>query len=118
MWTKETKEKDDVAPLGTTDTVAAYEEAMKEFATSAAEFLEHIALLTKARDSYQRAMSVSTRLRGRLDKGDELLRTLMTKVEEAIDAQAGKETSDTKKPAPAKVETIRAAGEKADTARA
>ena len=37
MWTKETKEKDDIDPLGATDTVAAYEEAMKEFATSAAQ---------------------------------------------------------------------------------
>ena len=118
MWTKETKEKDDAAPLGTTESVAAYEEAMKEFATSAAEFLEHIALLTKARDSYQRAMSVSARLRDALDRGDEILRTLMAKVEQAIEAQSGKDAAERKPPGPLKVETVRANGEKADAARA
>ena len=115
MWMKENS---DVGPLNTTATVVAYEEAMKEFATSAAEFMEHIALLTKARNAYQRAMAVSTRLRDTLDRGDEILRTLMTQVEQAVNVQPGKDASDKKKLETVKVETIKASGEKADAARA
>ena len=108
----------DVGPLGRTETVAAYEEAMKEFATSATEFLEHIALLTRARDSYQRAMAVSNQLRDTLDSGDEILRNLMAKIEQAVDVHSGKDASDKKKPEALKVETIKASGEKANAARA
>jgi exonuclease VII small subunit len=111
-------ENNDGGPLGKTETLAAYEEAMKEFATSAAEFLEHIALLTKARDAYLRAMAVSTRLRDTLDRGDEILRTLMAQVEQAVNVQPGKDASDKKKLETVKVETIKASGEKADAARA
>jgi exonuclease VII small subunit len=117
MWTKENNNHG-VDPPGTTDTLEAYEEAMKEFATSAAEFMEHVALLTRARDSYQRAMAVSTRLRDTLDTGDEILRTLMVKVQQAVDAQPGKDASDQKKPEALNVETIKATREKADAARA
>ena len=109
-------ENDDVVPLGTKETVAAYEEAMKEFATNAAEFLEHIALLTKARDSYQRAMAVSTRLRDSLDSGDEILRDLMAKIEQAVEGHPGKDDSY-KKPEASKVETIRVGGGIANAAR-
>jgi exonuclease VII small subunit len=112
------RENGDVVPLGTTETVAAYEEAMKEFATSAAEFLEHIALLTKARDSYQRAMAVSTMLRDTLDSGDEILRNLMAKIEQAVEGHPGRDDSDKKKPEGSKVETIRAGGGIANAARA
>ena len=115
MWMKG---NNDVGTVGSTEMVAAYEEAIKEFATSAAEFLEHIALLTKARDAYQRAMAVSTRLRGTLDRGDETLRTLMAQIELAISIQPAKDASDTKKPEAVKVETVQAAEEKADAARA
>ena len=107
----------EVGPMGTKEMVLTYEEAMKEFATSAAEFLEHIPLLTKARDSCQRAMAVSNQLRGTLDSGDEILRTLMAKVEQAVDAQPGN-SSDKKTPDAFNVETIKASGEKANGARA
>jgi len=110
-------ENGDVVPLGTKETVAAYEEAMKEFATNAAEFLEHIVLLTKARDSYQRAMAVSTRLRDSLDSGDEILRDLMAKVEQAVEGHPGKDDSYKKKPEASKVETIRVGGGIAKAAR-
>jgi exonuclease VII small subunit len=116
MWMKENN-NNDVGPLGTTEAVVAYEEAMKGFATSAAEFLEHIALLTRARDSYQRAMAVSNQLRDTLDSGDEILRNLMAKIEQAVDVHSGKDASD-KKPEALKVETIKANGGKADAARA
>ena len=108
----------DVGAQGSTDTVAAYEEAMKEFAMSASEFLEHVTLLTKARDAYEHALAVSTRLRDTLDKGDEILRTLMAQVEHAVNPQPGKVASDKKEPESVEVETIKASGEKADAARA
>ena len=40
------------------ETMTMYREAMDEFSKNATEFLEHIALLTKARDAFQRAMTV------------------------------------------------------------
>jgi exonuclease VII small subunit len=114
MWTKR---NDDFGPQGSEETLTSYEEAAKEFAGSAAEFLQHIALLTKARDAYQRAMTISARLRETLDSGDEHLRNLMGQLERAIQVQLSNDTSD-KKPEPANVETIKASGEKVDAARA
>jgi exonuclease VII small subunit len=113
MWMKE---KSDVGPLNTTAIVVAYEEAMKEFATSAAEFMEHIALLTKARNAYQRAMAVSTQLRDSMDKDDETLKTLMAKIEQAVNVQAGESASEKKNPEAVKAETIKPSGGKADAA--
>jgi hypothetical protein len=63
-------------------------------------------------------MAVSAELRDTLDRGDEILRTLMAKVEQAVDAQPGNDNSDKRKPDALKVETIKASGEKADSARA
>lgn len=114
MWTKR---NDDVGPQVSEETLTAYEQAAKEFAGNAAEFLQHIALLNKARDAYQRAMAISTRLRSTLDSGDETLRTLMGQVEQAIQAQVSNDASD-KKPEPANVETVKASGDKVDAARA
>ena len=102
---------------GTTETVAAYEEAMKEFAMSSAEFLTHTALLTKARESYQRAMAVSSRLRETLDSGDQTLRSLLAQVEQALAVQPGKDASDRNTSEALKVETTKASGEKANAAR-
>lgn len=104
--------------VDTTETVSAYEEARKEFAMSAAELLAHTALLTKARESYQRAMAVSSRLRETLDTGDEILRTLLAQVERALAIQPGKDASDKNKPEALKVETIKVSGEEANAARA
>ncbi len=114
MW----KKYEEVNQLGSAETVTAYEEAMKEFATSAAEFLEHIPLLTKARDAYQRAVTISTQLRGTLDKGDEILRTLMAEVDHAVNVQRGQDAPNENKPEATKVETTKASVEKADGARA
>jgi exonuclease VII small subunit len=113
MWRKENSEVD---LLNTTAKVMDYQEAMKEFATSAAEFMEHIALLTKARNAYQRAMAVSTQLRDTLDKDDETLKTLMAKIEQAVNVQAGESASEKKNPEAVKAETIKASGGKADAA--
>lgn len=115
MW--KTKQNDDVDPQGPEETLTSYEEAAKEFAVNASEFLQQIALLTKARDAYQRAMAISARLRRTLDSGDETLRTLMGQIERAIRGQLSNDTSD-KKPEPVNVETIKASGGNADAARA
>ena len=85
MW----KKYDEGNPPGSAETVTAYEQAMKEFATSATEFLEHIQLLTKARDAYQRAVTISSQLRSTLDRGDEILRTLMAQVDQAVNVERG-----------------------------
>src|SRR5271169_5112974 len=112
------KEKDDAGLLGSAETLAAYAEAMKEFASSAAEFLEHVALLTKARDAYQCAIAISTKVRDNLDRGDETLRTLMAQVERAVNVQPGKDAFDNEKPEAVKVGTSITSGEKAAAARA
>ncbi len=90
--------------------LAAYEEAVKDFSTSATEFLGCIPVLTKARDAYERAMKASAQLRKTLDSGDETLRNFMTQIQDAVnfkpdDAPAGERE-------PAGDETIKASKEK------
>ena len=115
MW----NENKDVAPQRITEALTAYEEAVKEFSTCATEFLQHISLLTKTRDAYQRAILVSAEVRDILDRGDETLRNFMARIEQAINFQPDSAASDEKKPEAAKVETIKQeSGEKADAARA
>jgi hypothetical protein len=70
MWKNENNE---APPQHITDALRAYEEPVREFSTSATEFLKHIPLLTRARDAYRRAMIVSTQVRDILDRGDETL---------------------------------------------
>jgi exonuclease VII small subunit len=107
-----------------TDMLTIYKEAVEEFSLSAAEFLAHIPLLTKARDAYQRAMAVSSQLRQVLDKGDETLRLIMSQMEQASNIQFAAPTtaagaSDKKRPEPVKLETPTAAnGDKANAAHA
>jgi exonuclease VII small subunit len=103
-----------------TDMLTTYKEAVEEFSVSAAEFLAHIPLLTKAGDAYQRAMAVSSQLRQVLDKGDETLRLLMSQMEQASKVQfTAAAASDKKRPEPLKLETTTPThGEKADAAHA
>ena len=86
--------------------MAAYRESVDEFARHASEFLEHIPTLSKAREAYQRAMTVSSELRGMLDRGDETLRSLMDQLEQAISNPAARFALDKKRPELAKVESI------------
>src|ERR1035437_3162557 len=58
--------------------MAAYTEAVNEFARNATAFIEHVPLLTRARDAHDKAMKASAEVRKVLDKGDEDLRALMT----------------------------------------
>jgi len=97
--------------------MAAYRESVDEFSKHATEFLEHIPTLTKAREAYQRAMTVSTELRSILDTGDETLKALMSQLEQAVNMQLGKPLSDRKRPEGAKVEPIKTINESSDSAR-
>ncbi len=86
--------------------MTTYTEALNEFTRSATAFIEHIPLLTKARDAYEQAMKASAELRKVLDTGEENLQTLMTQLEQAVNVHGMKSAADRKKPEPAKVESI------------
>ena len=104
MWKKEI----DMGAQRVPETMTMYREAVDEFSKNATEFLEHIALLTKARAAFQRAMTVSAELRNILDTGDETLQTLMAQLEQAVNSQLGTPASDKKKPEAVRVEAINA----------
>jgi hypothetical protein len=88
-------------------TMTTYSEAMNEFTKNATAFIEHLPLLTKARDAYDQAMRASAEVRKVLDSGEENLRTLMTQLEQAISVHVVKPAPDKKKPEPGKAEGIR-----------
>lgn len=113
MWKHESK---DVPPQRMTEALADYEEAVKEFSACATEFLQHIPVLTKARDAYRLAMLVSAQVRDILDRGDETLRDFMAQMEHAIHFQPDNAASDERKPEAVNVETNNASGEKANAA--
>ena len=87
-------------PQHITEALSDYENAVREFSVSAAEFLKQVPLLNKAREAYERATTASAQLREILDAGDDTLRQFMAQMEETITfpALAGlqKESSDTK----------------------
>jgi exonuclease VII small subunit len=105
-------------PQHMTDMLTSYKEAVQEFSSSAAEFLSHIPLLTKARDSYQRAMAVSRQLRQILDRGDETLRLLMAQMEKAANIQLTVTAPEPRQIEAVKVEATSTNGDKADAAHA
>ncbi len=92
-------------------TMATYTEALNEFTKNATAFIEHLPLLTKARDAYERAMRASGELRKVLDSGEENLQTLVMQLEQAVNVHGVKAAADRKEPEPAKVESIRETGE-------
>jgi hypothetical protein len=94
-----------------------YSQAVDEFSKHTSEFLASIPLLIKAREAYQRAMSVSAEVRSMLDAGDETLRTLMAQVEDAVALHLVKPPSDKKKPESIKVEASPAKNETSDSTR-
>jgi hypothetical protein len=63
-------------------------------------------------------MTISTQLRGTLDRGDEILRNLMAQVDHAVNVQSGQDAPNENKPEATKVETSNASVEKVDAARA
>jgi hypothetical protein len=67
-----------------TDLMTTYMDAGEQFGQSAKEFLQALNLLPKALKDYHQAMSASAELRKALDNRDEMLRTLMAQLEEAV----------------------------------
>ncbi|MGA8311082.1 MAG: hypothetical protein WB755_13705, partial [Terriglobales bacterium] len=101
MWKKEDGVSTEPMPW------AMYAEAMNKFTTSATAFMEHVHLLTEARDAYQEAMTASTALRNRLDAGDQTLRSLMAQLAQVVNDHLGEPVLDRKKPELVKVESTR-----------
>ena len=81
-----------------TPTLAMYTEAVNKFTRSASAFMQHVHLLTEARDAYREAMTASTILRRSLDAGDQTLRSLMTQLEQVVNEHFGEPALDKKKP--------------------
>ncbi len=106
MWKKE-----DSVGTQPTPTMVTYSEAMDKFTKSATAFMEHVHHLTQARVAYQEAMVASAAIRNSLDAGDEALRSLMSQLEQAVNAHLGKAFLDKKKPEPVRVEAARADSE-------
>jgi hypothetical protein len=94
-----------------TPSMATYTDEMNKFTKAATAFMEHVHLLTEARDAYQAAMTASTALRNSLEAGDQALRSLMTQMEQVVNAHLGEPFLDRKKPEALKVEAIRTNGE-------
>ena len=92
-------------------TMTTYTEALNEFTRNATAFIEHLPLLTKARESYEQAMRAGAELRKILDAGQERLQTLMSQLEQAVNVHGVKSALDRKKLEPSKVEAIRGADE-------
>jgi exonuclease VII small subunit len=86
--------------------MATYSEAVDEFTKNANVLMEQLPRLSQARDAYEQAMKASAELRRELDAGDEHLRSLMSYLEQALDA-----SPDRKKPEPAKVGVIGASNQ-------
>jgi exonuclease VII small subunit len=123
LWDIESKEKEMWKKDGSVSTervpgaMAAYRESVDEFSKHAAEFLEHISTLAKAREAYQRAITLSTELRSILDTGDEALKALMAQLEQAISVHLVNATLEKKRPESAKVGPFKTTSEDADVAR-
>jgi hypothetical protein len=108
MWRKENGVSAQPTP-----SMATYTDAMNKFTKAATAFMDHVHLLTEARDAYQAAMTASTALRNSLEAGDQALRSLMTQMEQVVNAHLGEPALDKKKPEALKIEAIRTNGESA-----
>ena len=96
------------------DSVATYIDALEKFSKFAQAFKEHMNLLNQARTEYQKAAMAGVELRTALDAGDEVLRTLMAQLENAVaapllDAAPGKKDAE-QAPAPPKTDRFVASG--------
>ena len=95
------------APPSTPVSMAAYTEAVNEFTRNATAFIEHVPLLTKARDAHDKAMKASAEVRKVLDKGEEDLRALMNHLIQVLNSNVVMVAPDRKRPEPTQLETIR-----------
>ena len=87
--------------------MAAYTEAVNEFTRNATAFIEHVPLLTQARDAYDKAMKANAEVRKVLDKGEEDLRALMNHLIQVLNSNVAMVAPDKKRPEPTQLETIR-----------
>jgi hypothetical protein len=88
MWKKE-----NLVSTPATPSMSTYTDAMNKFTRSATAFMDHVHLLTEARDAYQMAIAASASLRSSLDAGDRALRSLMTQMEQ-VDVHMGEAILD------------------------
>jgi len=103
--------------------MSTYVGAVENFRKSATTFMQHVDLLSQARDAYQQALTASAELRTVLDAGDENLRSLMAQMEQALSLHMAKPVIDRpaldkKKPEPVKAEPTKANGEASGGVRA
>jgi hypothetical protein len=111
-WGKQMSEstvwrKENAVSTSATPSMATYSDAMNKFTKAATAFMDHVHLLNEARDAYQVAITTSASLRNNLDAGDRALRSLMTQMEQVVNAHLGEASLDRKKPEALKVEAIR-----------
>jgi hypothetical protein len=90
--------KEDGVGAQMTPTWAIYPEAMNRFTKSATAFMEHVHLLTEAREAYEEAMTASAALRNSLDSGDQTLRSLRAQLARVVNDHLDEPTFDRKKP--------------------
>jgi hypothetical protein len=84
--------------------MATYISAVEDFRKSATAFMQHVDLLSQARDAYEQAITASADLRAVLDTGDENLRSLMAQLEQALNLHMAKPMLERKKPEPVKAD--------------
>jgi hypothetical protein len=114
MWKKDvnvgteqtTWKKDVASSTQPPPSMATYTDAMNKFTRAATAFMDHVHLLSEARDAYQAAMTASTALRNSLETGDQALRSLMTQMEQVVSAHLAEPSPDKKK-----IEAMRTNGE-------
>ena len=97
------------AQPSTPASMAAYTEAVTEFTRNATAFIEHVPLLTKARDEYEKAMKASAEVRKALDKGEDNLRALMHHLMQVLNTNVSMVAPDKKRSEPTQLDTIRGA---------
>ncbi|HET9307732.1 MAG TPA: hypothetical protein VFO46_17060, partial [Candidatus Sulfotelmatobacter sp.] len=74
---------------------------------NATAFIEHVPLLTKARDAYDKAMKANAEVRKVLDKSEEDLRALMNHLIQVLNSNVVTVAPDKKRPEPTQLETLR-----------
>jgi len=78
--------------------------------------MKHVHLLTEAREAYEDAMTTSRALRNSLDANDQTLCSLMTQMEQMINAYLDAIAPEQKRPERLKVEATRTNGQSAGAA--
>ena len=109
--------KENAVSTPATPSMAMYSEAMNKFTKAATAFMDHVHLLTEARDAYEEAMAASTALRKSLDAGDQTLRSLRAQLAQVVYDHLDEPALDRKKPELVKAESTKAKNEGTGTAR-